>query len=185
MNRTTVPGLAGAQSAAALNGLKGLIDNLQTAGVIRHGALVDAKYVAERGVTTGVQYSGEAMFVQPTTLAEALVVLPLLKTAWNNHCADGKHAHLAADVTNVVTSPTPTDQTTAETIANELKTDLGEHISEAGTYHPGRLPVGVWPIPSKASATDLNSLLLLTGDIQIALKHHLFSAAPALVLQNA
>lgn len=184
MNRTTVPGLAGAQSAAALNGLKGLIDNLQTAGFIMHGALVDAPYVAQRSVTTGVQYSGEAMFVAPSDLPTALAKLVLCGPAYVNHIADGTHAHKAADVTNVLSAAVPTDLATGHVYAIALKNALNEHLA-APDYHASVVPFGSIFKVTKADSTDLFTLLLLTIDIQRVLRTHLFSAAPALVLQNA
>ena len=184
MNRTTVPGLAGAQSAAALNGLKGLIDNLQTAGFIMHGALVDAPYVAQRGVTTGVQYSSEAMFVAPSDLPTALAKLILCGTAYINHIADGTYAHRSADVTNVLSAAVPTDLATAHVYAIALKNALNEHLADPD-YHASVVPFGSIFKATKADSTDLPTLLLLTIDIQRVLRTHLFSAAPALVLQNA
>ena len=98
--------------------------------------------------------------------------------------ADGTHAHKAADVTNVLSAAVPTDLATAHVYAIALKNALNEHLA-APDYHASVVPFGSIFKVTKADSTDLFTLLLLTIDIQRVLRTHLFSAAPALVLQNA
>lgn len=184
MYTTAVPGLRAAQTDAAINGLKSLIDNLQTAGFIMHGVVVDAPFVAQHAVTTGVQYSGPAMFVAPSDLPTALAKLILCGTAYINHIADGTYAHRSADVTNVLSAAAPTDLTTGHVYAIALKNALNEHLA-APDYHASVVPFGSIFKATKADSTNLPTLLLLTIDIQRVLRTHLFSAAPALNLQNA
>jgi hypothetical protein len=76
--------------------------------------------------------------------------------------------HSTPDTTNVLTSPTPTDQGSAETLANEFKTDYNAHIASVSFHLAAD---GVNTITS-ANATDLATLLTLCTEIRLDYNAH-------------
>ena len=141
--------------------------------------------MAQRGVTTGVQYSGEAMFVAPSDSAHGVgEAHPVRSRVREPPSRTAPHAHKAADVTNVLSAAVPTDLATAHVYAIALKNALNEHLA-APDYHASVVPFGEHLQGDQGRLHGPVHALLLTIDIQRVLRTHLFSAAPALVLQNA
>lgn len=180
MNTTIVPGLSQGRSEAAILGFKGLVDNMQAQGLISHGCVVDAKFAAEKGITSQIK---DGMFDAPTDLASAIVKLKLLFPALIAHDSDGTWAHKSAGAL-AIAAATPTDQATANTYANELKADLNTHVANR-TIHTNLVPAGLRPSVSVVDATDEASLVALTINIQDVMRYHLYSAASALTLAGA
>ena len=70
-----------------------------------------------------------------TQLAAAIVIANAIKAAYNTHRA-AANVHFNNDATNTITSPDATDQTSLNTLLNELKTDMNAHLSGAlAGYH--------------------------------------------------
>jgi len=63
-----------------------------------------------------------------STLATAITLANAIKADYNTHRASTTY-HYNADATNVVTSADATDQSSLNTLLNELKTDLNAHLA--------------------------------------------------------
>jgi hypothetical protein len=61
-------------------------------------------------------------------LATAITALNAIKGFYNTHRASTTY-HYNADSTNTITSADATDQSSANTLANELKTDFTAHVT--------------------------------------------------------
>lgn len=67
-----------------------------------------------------------------TTLATAITLANAIKSDYNTHRASTTY-HYNEDATNVITSADATDQSSLNTLLNELKTDLNAHIASGPT----------------------------------------------------
>lgn len=67
-----------------------------------------------------------------TDLATAQTLANAIKSDYNTHRASTTY-HYTADSTNTITSADATDQSSLNTLLNELKTDLGAHFIGAPT----------------------------------------------------
>jgi len=103
----------------------------------------------------------------------AVAYLNEVKAQFTAHMADDT-VHVAADVTNAVSAADATNQATAITLANELKTDLNGHFADAG--HRGSETDTVNSVDS-AAATDFDTLMTLTQEIVEDFRFHLYVGA--------
>lgn len=79
--------------------------------------------------------------VAASTLATAITLANAIKADYNPHRASTTY-HYNADATNVVTSADATDQSSLNTLLNEIKTDLNAHIGSGPTGALARLVDG-------------------------------------------
>lgn len=77
---------------------------------------------------TNVNFDGYALASSEATV---IALANAMKVDHNAHCAD-TNVHVNADGTNTVSSSDATDQSSANTLLNELKGDLNAHIANAG-----------------------------------------------------
>jgi hypothetical protein len=84
----------------------------------------------------------------------------------------GQGAHLAADATNVLTTPAPTDLTSCNARMNEIKADYNLHRAST-TFHPVADSTNT---VTAADATNAASLATLGNAVKAALNAH-FAAA--------
>jgi hypothetical protein len=89
----------------------------------------DAKHKLPLAITT---------LVAASTLATGITLGNAIKTAYNIHRASTTY-HYTADATNVVASADATDQSSLNTLLNEIKTDLNAHITSGPTGSLARL----------------------------------------------
>lgn len=110
-------------------------------------------------------------------LPTVLVRANACKAAYNTHIASavsattGQGCHIAADAANAITSPDATDQATANTLLNELKTDFNLHRALT-TCHAVADTTAV----ASANATDLATSITLVNEIFTRLNAHFASA---------
>lgn len=120
--------------ATILASLKTLIDELRTdyeAHRANSGGVWHADAIATPTPDTANILGGQPTI---TSLAEAATELNLLKAVYNAHRTSA--SHLVPDATNVVTSPncSSTDVDSMVALANELRTDFGAHLGQAGVH---------------------------------------------------
>lgn len=70
----------------------------------------------------------------PTDLSTALTWANDVKSKYNTHIASTTY-HYTADATNTIAAANATDQTSLNTLLNELKTDMTAHIAGAPAAH--------------------------------------------------
>jgi len=110
----------------------------------------------------------------PTVIARANA----LKAAYVAHIASavsattGQGVHIAADATNTISSPDATDQTSANTLLNELKADLNLHRAST-TFHA---VADATNVVASANATDLATSITLVNEIFTRLNAHFAGA---------
>ncbi len=116
-----------------------------------------------------------------TDLATNIVLANSLRTKYIAHIASTKK-HSVADTTNTVTAAVATDQTTLNTLINELKDDISAHDDHAGHRGAGgQGSVTAAPIAiTTADATDLATSTTLVNAIKAAYNHHVRSGAQTL-----
>lgn len=122
-------------------------------------------------------------------LATAIVRGNAAKASYNLHIASvcsastGLGCHIAADATNVVTSPNATDQTSLNTLLNEIKGDYNAHRVLLASH-----PVAdATNVVTSANATDLATSITLVNEIVGDLNGHYAGAfvSQAIVLVSA
>jgi hypothetical protein len=89
-------------------------------------------------------------------------------------------AHLAASA-EVIAAPAATDQTTANTLLDELKADLNDAMNEAGHHIVADATNAV----SAAAATDLATSITLANDIKAVFNAHVIAAMDSLPLGSS
>lgn len=92
-------------------------------------------------------------------------------SAWPGHLND-TCAHKVADTTNTRSAPLATDLATAQTLANEIKTDYEAHRASA-TYH---YTADATNTIVAANATDQSSLNTLLNELKTDINTHAASA---------
>ncbi|MRG98217.1 hypothetical protein [Polyangium spumosum] len=111
-------------------------------------------------------------------LATSIALITALQAAYTAHIASacsstsGVGAHMAADATNVLTAPTPTDLASCITAVNELKAEYNLHRVVTSCHPVADSTNAV----STADATDLASVIALANDVKAKLNAH-FAAA--------
>jgi hypothetical protein len=102
-----------------------LVTNLK--GVLAvHCADTSAHLVAD---TTNDAFDG---YAAASDLATAIALANAIKVDYTAHIANTS-VHLNADSTNTVAASAATDQSSLNTLLNELKTDINAHINLAGS----------------------------------------------------
>jgi hypothetical protein len=117
-----------------------------------------------------------------TLLSEVMTLANALKAAYTAHRID-TGAHVAADATNVVAAADATDQTSANTLLTELKTDLNAHMALAAAHYDlggAGGPAAVAAVAT-ANATDLATSIALANALKAAFNRHTFGR-PTLVV---
>ncbi len=117
-----------------------------------------------------------------TTVNTTIALANACKIVWNEHLADaGKAtnswggAHKAEDTTNDVTTAVATDQTTANTLLNALKTAFNAHVSQAGVHFTNDSTYSV----TAANATDEGSSQTLATELKARINSHIAFALGA------
>lgn len=77
---------------------------------------------------TNINFDGYAL---ASDLATVIALANAMKVNHNAHCAN-TDCHLNADSTNTVSASAASDQSSSNTLLNELKSDLNAHIANAG-----------------------------------------------------
>jgi len=92
---------------------------------------VKAVYEDHLASTAGHKLADPApALVVASTLATGITLANAIKADYNTHRASTTY-HYNADATNVVTSADATDQTSLNTLLNEIKVDLNAHMASA------------------------------------------------------
>lgn len=100
-----------------------------------------------------------------STLASVLTLCPDIYYIYRRHLADDL-LHKTADAAPALTIPT--DQTTANTFLNAVKSDFNTHIAST-TYHPNADGTNA---VTASNATNLASSITLANDIKAMLNAH-------------
>lgn len=110
-----------------------------------------------------------------TTLPTTIALANQLKYVLNAHMADGLptgSVHAVVDSVNPITAADASDQTTVNTLLNQIKTKFNAHLTQA-TVHPNNDGTnGV----ATANATDLASSEALANALKTAVNAHMASA---------
>jgi len=106
------------------------------------------------------------------TLATVLTLANSLRGHTITHLASTGYTgvHVAASAA-AITSPEATDQTTANALLIELKTDFNSHLTEAGVHINNDATNTV----TAADATDLATSIALANDIKAQYNAHIIS----------
>jgi len=110
-----------ATAVALVNEIKADL-NAHFADDIAHDTAVSAQ------ITTADAVTGDS-------LVTALALANAIKAAYNTHLA-AANVHFTNDGTNTIAAATATDQTSLNTMLNEMKTDINAHFASA--------PTGTW-----------------------------------------
>jgi len=106
-------------------------------------------------------------------LPTSLVLANQMKAVLNIHMAEGDEVHVTADTWNAISTADATDETSAETLANAIKTAFNAHLTQAGVH--------VWDDSlnsvSTANASNPSTLWALLNALKAAVNLHLASAA--------
>jgi hypothetical protein len=97
--------------------------------------------------------------------------LGLLSDLVDSGTLTGVGIHAAADATNVIAAADATDQGTANTLLNELKTDFNAHRVIVGSSE--HIGADVTNTVTAADATDLATSITLVNEIKAAYNAHL------------
>lgn len=130
-----------------------------------------------RDRATSVQLITEG---SPADLAAVIARANALKALYVAHIASTAK-HIAADATNTIAAADATDQATANTLLNEIKTDLNAHHDSATFHDVGAYAGAVGAAPADvatANATDLATSQALTAALCAAFNRHVKSGAP-------
>lgn len=144
------------------------------AGLIYHADVIPAAAVATANATD---------------LTTSIALITALQVAYTAHIASacdpltGIGAHIAADATNVLAAAVPTDLTTSETAANELKAQYNLHRVVTADHAVADATNAV----STTAAVDLATTVALANAVKVALNAHCAAAfnGQALVLVSA
>lgn len=149
-------------------------------GLILHRDYCDETNAALTG--TALEIIAEGVLAD---LAAVLVRANELKRLYNLHIASTKK-HIAADTANAITAADATDQTSADTLLNEIKTDFNLHQLLAGGFHDVGAVDGAIGAAAMAEATaDSSSLATskaLADSLSIMFNRHVRSGLPTLEL---
>lgn len=110
-----------ATAVALVNEIKAKL-NIHFADDIAHDTAVSAAIATADGLV------GDS-------LVTALALANAIKAAYNTHLAAAS-VHFTNDATNTIAAATATDQTSLNTMLNEMKTDINAHFASA--------PAGTW-----------------------------------------
>lgn len=120
----------------------------------------------------GVVNNSLSKSADPTDLPTSLVVANSLKVLFNDHFAstgtNGAHAAASAET---IAADDATDQSTAETLADELKADFNTHLTESGVHLNNDTNT-----VATANATDLATLIALLTALIAAYNVHIVAA---------
>ncbi len=180
MATKTVPNLPSSRHDALLEYVQKLGVAVKAQGLILHRDYCDETNAALTGTALEIIAEG--------TLADLPAVLVRaneLKRLMNLHLASTAK-HISADATNVITSADATDQGTADTLLNEIKTDLNLHQLLAGGFHDVGAVDGAIGAAAMAEATADSSTLAtskaLADSLSIMFNRHVRSGLPTLEL---
>jgi hypothetical protein len=161
-----IPGAAWTQAIAVTNARR--LDMLRLrAGLIFHADATTAISAAD--ITAG------------STLAEQVAFTAACSAAYVEHIASacdattGIGAHMAADATNVLTTPAGTDLASCYTRMNEVKTKFNLHGASA-VFHPLADALHVTTAPD---ATTAGTLATLGNELKADLNAHIAAAMAA------
>jgi hypothetical protein len=155
---------------ASIEQLQALTTSMRSVGLLLHREAPFSTELATEG--------------SPANLAAVIANANALKALYNAH-RQQTSKHIAADATNVVTSADATDQTTANTLLNEIKTDMIAHQALAAAHDVGPLQGGIGAAPttiSTANASDLATSQALYAALALAYNRHVKSGAPDLAI---
>lgn len=152
-------------------------------GILRDIAdSVAGAYRALADEVTGVYHATDDTVISvgvvpPTDLPESLVACNELRNLIVPHLADGVR-HKAASAEGIA-APFATDQTTLETLVNELKADFNTHLTEAGIHFNNDAVNTI----AAADASDLATAITLLTEFQTDWDLHVngsaFSSPPS------
>lgn len=126
-------------------------------------------------------------------LPTVLVLANALRAAYEAHrvnvespTGSASGAHVVADATNAITAPVATDQTTANTLLNEIKTDLNAHMLLAASHYDlgGAGGPAATTAVATANATDLATSIALANALLAAFNRHTFGRPDLLIVAS-
>lgn len=151
-------------------------------GTIFHGEKASVTGTIGSASAIRTYYAALNAAASATDLATTIIIANAAKNLYNAHrqsaidATTGLGAHVAADSTNATAAADATDQSSANTLLNEIKTDLNAHLTQSGVHFTNDGTNSI----SSANATDLATSQTLANEIKTDLLAHVeagFSAA--------
>ncbi len=142
------------------------LEGTAASGILKSLAdAVNGNARAHADAITNIYHAGDDTVISvgtvpPTDLPESIIACNELRVLIVKHIADAiRHKAASAEA---IAAPLCTDQTTLETLVNELKADHNTHLAEAGVHFNNDVTNAI----AAADASDLATAITLLTEFQ-------------------